>query len=499
RAHGVRRGPVSRAPAVDGAGADPEYRVAGPTPPGAGRDVAGRADANDRGAAGRPRDPGLRRGDRNPRRRRLDDPPDRPAPGPRRPRRFPRRPDPRGAGRGTPRGRGARAAPRPLSHRPRPGDDRRARHLRRRADRRGGRGERLLRRAGRMAPGLPRGDRAPPAGRADRPHRRLGRRPPPRMVPPHARLARAARGPRGARVCGRRDDLQPPGPAGGAGRAADRGDPAPGRPRAGPDRRARDNRRCRGTSRRIVPGGHSMTAASYPLRLLLLALLASAALVASIAFGAAGIPLGNVIDALTGGADETTRAIVVRLRLPRAILAALLGGGLALSGAVFQALLRNPLAEPYILGVSGGAAVGAVVAIALGWSATAAWSLPAAAFVGAIVAILLVFRIATSVGRALDTRVLLLAGVILGSFFNAIVLLILTFSDAETFRSAVFWMMGSLSAASGATTAVLATYLLPAAAVLIALARPLNLLAMGEDTALYLGVRVETVKWVAFL
>lgn len=238
---------------------------------------------------------------------------------------------------------------------------------------------------------------------------------------------------------------------------------------------------------------------AYPLRLLLLALLASAALVASIAFGAAGIPLGNVIDALTGGADETTRAIVVRLRLPRAILAALLGGGLALSGAVFQALLRNPLAEPYILGVSGGAAVGAVVAIALGWSATAAWSLPAAAFVGAIVAILLVFRIATSVGRALDTRVLLLAGVILGSFFNAIVLLILTFSDAETFRSAVFWMMGSLSSASGATTSVLAAYLLPAAAVLIALARPLNLLAMGEDTALYLGVRVETVKWVAFL
>ncbi|HEX6940070.1 MAG TPA: iron ABC transporter permease [Longimicrobiales bacterium] len=239
--------------------------------------------------------------------------------------------------------------------------------------------------------------------------------------------------------------------------------------------------------------------AGYPLRLLLLALVAGAALVASIAFGAAGIPLGGVLDALAGGADETTRAIVLRLRLPRAVLTALVGGGLALAGAVFQALLRNPLAEPYILGVSGGAAMGAVAAIALGWSAAAPWSLPVAAFAGAVLAIALVFRIAAGVGRALDVRVLLLAGVIIGAFFNAVVLLILTFSDVETFRSAVFWMMGSLSAASGSATAVLAAYLAPATFALLALARPLNLLATGEETALYLGVRVERVKWAGFL
>jgi len=110
-------------------------------------------------------------------------------------------------------------------------------------------------------------------------------------------------------------------------------------------------------------------------RLLSLALLLAAALVASIAFGAAELPLRAVIDALSGGGEETTRTIVVNLRLPRAVLAILVGGALGLAGAVFQALLRNPLAEPYVLGVSGGAAVGAVAAVVLGWNLRAPWSL----------------------------------------------------------------------------------------------------------------------------
>ncbi len=239
--------------------------------------------------------------------------------------------------------------------------------------------------------------------------------------------------------------------------------------------------------------------ATYPLRLLLLALLAAVALVASIALGAAGIPLRDVVEALGGRGDETTRTIVLELRLPRAVLSALVGGGLALAGAVFQALLRNPLAEPYLLGVSSGAAVGAVGAVALGWSAVAPWSTPVAAFIGALVSIVVVFHIAAGVGRALDTRVLLLAGVVIGAFFNALTLLILNFADVETFRSAVFWMMGSLAAASWPATLLLAAYLLPAIAILLALARPLNLLAMGEETALYLGTRVERVKWAAFV
>lgn len=237
---------------------------------------------------------------------------------------------------------------------------------------------------------------------------------------------------------------------------------------------------------------------SIAARLTLLAFILLVAGLASIALGAAGLSPLEVVTALRGTGDPAARAIVLELRLPRAVLAALVGGGLALSGTVFQALLRNPLAEPYILGVSGGAAVGAVGGAVLGIT-TAAWSTPVAAFIGALAAILLVFRIAVAAGRALDTRVLLLAGVVVGAFFNAVILLLLTLADVETFRSAIFWLMGSLAGASWPTTWLLAAYLVPAIAVLLALARPLNLIAIGEETALYLGTRVERVKRIAYV
>jgi iron complex transport system permease protein len=191
-------------------------------------------------------------------------------------------------------------------------------------------------------------------------------------------------------------------------------------------------------------------------------------------------------------------AIVRRLRLPRAVLAAMVGGSLAASGATFQALLRNPLAEPYILGISGGAAVGAVFAIALGGVAAGAGIVSAAALAGALLAVVLVFRIAAVAGRALDTRILLLAGVVAGAFFNACILLALTFADADAFRSAVFWMMGSFAAATWRSIGLLGAAMLPALAVLMALARPLNLLAVGEETAAYLGTRVERTKLLAY-
>lgn len=234
-------------------------------------------------------------------------------------------------------------------------------------------------------------------------------------------------------------------------------------------------------------------------RLIGLTALVLAALLASLAFGAAEIPLRDVVGAFTGDADEMARIIVVSLRLPRALLALLVGGALALAGAVFQALLRNPLAEPYVLGVSGGAAVGAVAAVVLGWNLQAAWSLPLAALAGALVAIAVVLQIATRAARGLDTRVLLLAGVVVGAFFNAVILLLLTFASAETFRSAVFWMMGSFAAADWPAVILVAAYLAPAMIVLLLLARPLNLLAVGEETALYLGARVERVKLGAYL
>ncbi len=237
---------------------------------------------------------------------------------------------------------------------------------------------------------------------------------------------------------------------------------------------------------------------SILIRLSGLAVILVVSALASISSGAVSVPIGTVLSALMGGADATTRAIVLELRLPRIVLAVLVGGGLAMSGAVFQALLRNPLAEPYVLGVSGGAAVGAVAATILGLSVLLPWALPLAAFAGAVFAIVLVFWIAMRVGRGLDTRVLVLAGVVIGAFFNAVILLLLTFADVESFRSAVFWMMGSLARASWRGTLLAGVYILPLAVVLIALARTFNLLALGDETAHHLGVRVERARIAAY-
>ena len=219
----------------------------------------------------------------------------------------------------------------------------------------------------------------------------------------------------------------------------------------------------------------------------------------SILLGPADLTPNQVFAALLGGGDVHDRPIVVELRAPRAVMAILVGGGLSLSGAVFQALLRNPLAEPYILGISGGAATGAVVAIALGLAASLSWALPAAAFAGALLAIFLVLRVAATADRRVDVRVLLLAGVVVGAFFTACMAFVLSISDARTVRSAVLWMMGSLAGSDWRTVWMVTLYSIPAVIALVGLARPLNLLAIGEETAGYLGADVERVKRNAYI
>jgi iron complex transport system permease protein len=222
------------------------------------------------------------------------------------------------------------------------------------------------------------------------------------------------------------------------------------------------------------------------------------ALLLAVRFGSVPLTTAEVLRALRGGGDPVQREIVVGLRLPRALLGALVGGGLALAGATFQALLRNPLAEPYILGISGGAAAAAVTVLTLGLTTLGSWLLPTAAFGGALLAIALVFGVARSVDRGMDVRVLLLAGVVVGSFFMAVVAMLLSVADAPTVRGAVLWMMGSLAGSEWKGVWTAAAYTLPAAVVLLALARPLNLLAIGEETATYLGADVESVKRTAF-
>jgi iron complex transport system permease protein len=230
----------------------------------------------------------------------------------------------------------------------------------------------------------------------------------------------------------------------------------------------------------------------------LLTVLMVLAFAVSIRVGSVTLNTSTVWAALMGHGDPATAIIVRELRLPRAAAAALVGAALAVSGVTFQALLRNALAEPYVLGVSGGAALGAVAAIVLGGMTTSALSISAAAFVGAAASIALVLRVAAGVGPTLDTRVLLLAGVVVGAFANAGIFLILSVADVAAFRSATGWMMGSLSGSTWSGAATLAAYLVPTLVLLLALARPLNALAIGEDTAAYLGVSVERTKWLAF-
>jgi len=237
-----------------------------------------------------------------------------------------------------------------------------------------------------------------------------------------------------------------------------------------------------------------------PLRLGVLALAVLMALTLSVSIGASGLGLGDLWRTFSGEADSSTRAILLQLRLPRAALAALVGGALGISGCTFQALLRNPLAEPYVLGVSGGAAVGAVAVTVTGIGFAVPWTLPIAAFAGATAAMALVLQIARRASPGgMDTRVLILAGVIAGAFFNAIILLLLSLADVESFRSAIFWMMGNLAAAEWGSTAILALLLVPASVVVLSLARAFNLLSRGEEVAYYLGAPVQRVKVTAYL
>lgn len=231
----------------------------------------------------------------------------------------------------------------------------------------------------------------------------------------------------------------------------------------------------------------------------LLAMLLLLAGLAGVVVGPAGIGIAGALDALRGSeVDPVTRAIVLELRLPRVVGAALVGASLAVSGAVFQALLRNPLAEPYLLGVSSGAALGAVGAIVSGVAGLGAPALPLAALVGGLLAIFVVFSVASVAGR-FDTRVLILAGVVVSAFFGACITLVLSLAPAERLRSAFFWTLGSLSGFSWPTVGVLAAYGIPAALGAWALARNLDALALGEEAAAAVGTDVERVKRIAYL
>jgi len=222
---------------------------------------------------------------------------------------------------------------------------------------------------------------------------------------------------------------------------------------------------------------------------------ALATVAAGLLLGPASVPAGEFLRS----------PIVWQLRLPRVVLAYLVGGVLGVTGVALQALVRNPLADPFLLGLSGGAGLGAVVAIAL--HLPGPWALPLAAFAGAVGAMVLVYRLgliggtggAGGAGGELDPRILLLGGVAVGAFAAAITTALVSLAEAAELRNAFLWLWGGFSSASWTTVLVMLVYAPLPLAVIAAAARPLDLLALGEEPAQYLGADVRRLKQLVYL
>lgn len=233
------------------------------------------------------------------------------------------------------------------------------------------------------------------------------------------------------------------------------------------------------TSSRLLFGG---------LLVLSLGSLAAALFIGSVDLGAAGI-----LAVLRGEGESLPRTVLLELRLPRALSAFAVGGLLALAGALMQVLLRNPLADPYILGVSGGAAVATLLAM---WAGTAGVMLTGAAFGGALLTMLLVFALARRRGSWTAVR-LLLTGVVIASGWSALIGFILAVSPDTTLRGMLFWLMGDLEFATHPVSAW--TVLIIGLIIALGFARDLNVLARGELQARALGVPVRLLFPLLYL
>ena len=206
-----------------------------------------------------------------------------------------------------------------------------------------------------------------------------------------------------------------------------------------------------------------------------------------------------IADAFSGkGSASEEELILFSVRLPRILFAGIVGASLSVSGVVFQALLRNPLADPYVLGISGGSALGAIVGIVLG-AGSFYLGVPFLAFCGALVTVFLVFVVAGgSRGLLLDNS-LLLAGVVDDAFFSAAILFSLSVVKSMELHSISFWLMGDLSGATLKETSLAAFCLFIGFGILYAQAPKLNLMVQGEETALQMGVRVQRTKYILLM
>lgn len=220
------------------------------------------------------------------------------------------------------------------------------------------------------------------------------------------------------------------------------------------------------------------------------------ALLLSVAIGSVFIPPSDLLAALFGQVplSATNATIIFDLRLPHALLVALTGAALAGSGAAYQGLFRNPLADPYLIGVASGAGLGAVLVMAQDWPKTLLgfYTIPAAAFIGALIAVAVVYSIAR-IGKTVPVTTLLLAGVAVSSFATALSSFFMLYSDSEL-RRAIAWLLGGAALSGWQPVLAILPYLIVGLGVLLFSGHQLNVLQLGEEQAQQLGLPVERVK-----
>lgn len=226
--------------------------------------------------------------------------------------------------------------------------------------------------------------------------------------------------------------------------------------------------------------------------------------IADVCLGTVYIKPHQVMDALLGLENEqtgkTVRYIITQLRLPRAVMAVLTGAGLAIAGLLMQTLFRNPLAGPFVLGISSGAGLGVAIVImgatALGISAISSVGIITASVVGSLVVLLLIILMSL---RIKDTMGLLIVGLMVGSLSSAVVGILSYFSSSEQLKRYIFWSMGSLGNINWADLWIIILLFFIALILLIWIIKPLNALLLGESYALSLGINIKKTRWIIII
>lgn len=227
----------------------------------------------------------------------------------------------------------------------------------------------------------------------------------------------------------------------------------------------------------------------------LLKLFMFGSLAAGLLIGSVDISLSDAFNVVLGNSkDAALSSIIIDIRLPRVLLAILVGGGLSVAGAVFQALLMNPLAEPYILGISSGGTFGAILSFVIGLSF---FYTQLFAFAGALLVVFLVFMLGQRFGQ-LEPNILLLTGVMIGAFFSALILLLLTILE-DSVRTAIFWLIGNLSYSGLNNVLTILPIVIIGSLILFLFSQKFNVLALGSETAAQLGVNTKIVKNISYI